>query len=227
MGARKKARAARGSLSREAVLLAASELADREGIDRLSMRRLGQALGVEAMSLYKHVANKDEILDGIVDHVVREIDLPDRGEPWRPAMRRRAVSAFEMFGRHPWALGLMESRKNPGPHSLRYYDAVLRCLREDGFSVALAAHAFSLLDSYVYGFALQHSKLPFETEEELAAIATHILAGMPEEEYPHLHESTREHVLQPGCSYDAEFAWGLELVLDALERRVREASPRS
>ena len=161
----------RAPLSKARVLQAAVDLADRSGIDALSMRKLGQALGVEAMSLYNHVANKDELLDGMVDVVFGQIELPQPGAEWKPAMRQRAMSAREVLARHPWAIGLMESRMRPGPATLRHHDAVIGCLRQDGFSVAMAAHAYALLDSYVYGFALQQANLPFRTPKEAAEMA--------------------------------------------------------
>ena len=150
-------------LTRERVLRAAIALCDEGGIESLSMRKLGQQLGVEAMSLYNHVANKDDILDGIVDVVVNEIDVPPIGDDWKAALRQRANSARAVLSRHPWATGLIESRTNPGPATLRYYDSVIGSLREAGFSIEMAAHAFSALDSYIYGFALQEVSLPFET----------------------------------------------------------------
>jgi AcrR family transcriptional regulator len=208
----------RTPLSKNTVLQAAVRLADELGLATLSMRRLGQALGVEAMSLYNHVANKDEILDGIVELVVGEIRLPVPGEEWKEAMRNRAISAREMLLRHPWATGIMESRTNPGPVTLRYYDRVIGCLRHADFSIAMAAHAFSVLDSYIYGFALQHSKLPFETPEELAVVAEHILKELPVDQFPHLFEMTTEHVLQPGYNFADEFLLGLDLILNGLER---------
>src|SRR5947209_13638663 len=165
----------RAPLSRDQVLRAAVTLADEGGIGALSMRKLGQALGVEAMSLYNHVTGKDGLLDGMIDIVFSEIGLPDGGEGWRQAMRRRAISAREVLGRHRWAIGLMESRRSPGPATLRHHDAVLGCLREAGFSVAMAAHAYSALDSYIYGFALQQASLPFDTGEQAAEVAETIL----------------------------------------------------
>lgn len=208
-------------LNRERILREAVKLADKQGIEKLSMRKLGQKLGVEAMSLYNHVANKDDLLDGLVDVVIAEIDLPAKGENWKKAMRRRAHSAREMFLRHPWALIVMESRKNPGPAAMRYYDAVIGCLRKGGFSVALAAHAFATLDSYIYGFALQEMKLPFRNNEELHELAGDIMQQMPVEQFPHFVELTVEHVLKPGYSFGNEFDWGLELMLDGLERARR------
>jgi AcrR family transcriptional regulator len=205
-------------LTRERVLAAAVALADRGGIGSLSMRKLAQELGVEAMSLYHHVANKDDILDGLVDVVFGEIDLPSGDEGWKAAMRRRAISAREALRRHPWATGLMDSRPTPGAANLRHHDAVLGVLRGAGFSVELAAHAYSLLDSYIYGFALQEASLPFHTPEEAAEVAQAIMAEFPAAEYPHLTEIAVDHVLQPGYDYGNEYLFGLDLILDGLER---------
>jgi AcrR family transcriptional regulator len=205
-------------LSRQRVLRAAVALADRGGVGSLSMRKLAQELGVEAMSLYHHVANKDDILDGIVDVVFSEIDLPSGDADWRAAMRQRAVSARQALRRHPWATALMESRSTPGPANLRHHDAVLGILRNAGFSVELAAHAYSLLDAYIYGFALQETSLPFSTPEETSEVAQTIMAEFPAEELPHLTEIAVEHVLQPGYDYGNEYAFGLDLILDGLDR---------
>jgi AcrR family transcriptional regulator len=207
-------------LTRERLLRAALSLADKRGIAELSMRKLAQRLNVEAMSLYNHVADKDDMLDGLVELVIAEIELPMQGERWKPAMRRRAASAREMFQRHPWALGVMESRRNPGPASMKYYDSVIGCLRAGGFTIALAAHAFSAIDSYIYGFALQEMKLPFKTPAELAALADAIMQNMPAADYPHFTEMIIGHVLKPGYAYAKEFDWGLELLLDGLERKL-------
>jgi AcrR family transcriptional regulator len=200
------------------VLAAAVALADQGGIESLSMRKLAQELGVEAMSLYHHVANKDDILDGLVDVVFGEIDLPTGEDGWRAAMRQRAISAREALRRHPWATGLMESRPTPGAANLRHHDAVLGVLRGAGFSVQLAAHAYSLLDSYIYGFALQEASLPFHTPEEAAEVAQAIMAEFPAADYPHLTEIAVDHVLQPGYDYGNEYLFGLDLILDGLER---------
>jgi len=199
------------------VLRAAVALADEGGSESLSMRKLGEAVGVEAMSLYNHVANKDDLLDGMIDLVFSEIELPS-GEDWRAAMRQRAFSVREVLARHRWAIGLMDSRSSPGPATLRHHDAVLGTLRGAGFSVELAAHAFSVLDSYVYGFALQERGLPFDTPDETAQLAQAVMARVPADEYPHLAELTTEHVLRPGYDHGAEFVFGLDLVLDGLER---------
>jgi AcrR family transcriptional regulator len=208
----------RARLSRERVLDAAIALADGGGIESLTMRRLGEEVGVEAMSLYKHVANKDDLLDGMVDVVFAEIELPTGGTDWRTAMRERAVSARAALTRHPWATPLMQSRTSPGPATMRHHDTVIGTLREAGFSVELTAHAFSALDSYIYGFALQQKSLPFETGEQTAELAQLILARFPADEFPHLAELTAEHVLQPGYDYGDEFEFGLDLLLDGLGR---------
>jgi AcrR family transcriptional regulator len=214
----------RSPLSRERVLLAAVALADEHGIASLSMRRLGDVLGVEAMSLYNHVAKKDELLDGMVDLVFGEIDLPMGGADWKTAMRERAQSARQALGRHPWVIVLMSTRTSPGPATLRHHDAVIGTLRAAGFSVALTAHAFSALDSYIYGFALQEATLPLgDTEEETAEVAQMMMAQVPADEYPHLTEFTVEHILQPGYDYGDEFGFGLDLILDGLEK-TREAA---
>jgi AcrR family transcriptional regulator len=205
-------------LTRERVLAAAVALADAGGVEALSMRKLAQRLGVVPMALYKHVASKDELLDGMVDLVVGEIDPPAAGTDWRVAIRGRAISAREALRRHPWATGLMESRPTPGAANLRHHDAVLGVLRGAGFSVQLAAHAYSLLDSYIYGFALQEASLPFHTPEEAAEVAQAIMAEFPAADYPHLTEIAVDHVLQPGYDYGNEYLFGLDLILDGLER---------
>ncbi len=212
----------RAPLSRERVLRAAVAFADENGIGSLSMRKLGEALGVEAMSLYNHVANKDDLLDGMIDLVFREIGLPSGDTDWKTAMRQRAVSARQALSHHRWAIGLMESRTSPGPATLRHHDAVIGSLRQAGFSVEMAAHAFSALDSYIYGFALQEASLPFETAEETVEVAQMIMAQFPRDEYPHLAELTIEHVLQPGYDYGNEFEFGLDLILDGLERAAHD-----
>jgi len=207
----------RTRLNRDRVLRAAIALADAGGIESLTMRKLGVELGVEAMSLYHHVANKSDLLDGMIDGVFGEIDLPS-GTDWRTAMRQRAISAREALSRHRWAIGLMESRSTPGPATLRHHDAVLGTLRGAGFSIKMAAHAYSALDSYIYGFALQEPSLPFHTAEETAQVTQAIMAQFASGEYPHLTEMAVEHVLQPGYAYGNEFEFGLDLILDGLER---------
>ncbi len=205
-------------LNRDRVVRSALALADAGGIEALSMRKLAGSLRVEAMSLYNHVANKEDLLDGMVDIVFGEIGLPPGGIGWKTAMRQRAISALAVLERHPWATSLMESRTNPGPATLEHHDAVIRSLRMDGFSLELAAHAYSALDSYVYGFALQQRVAPLDTPEQAAAAAKHLLRQLPEDRYPHLAELTVEHVLKPGYAYADEFEFGLDLILDGLER---------
>ena len=189
----------RKGISRDRVLEAAVAFADEHGLEFLSMRKLGEALGVEAMSLYNHVANKDALLDGMIDAVFAEIELPT-GEDWQAAIRRRAVSMRA---------------------TLRQHDAVLGCLFAAGFPLALAAHAFSAVDSYVYGFALQEKQLPFDTPEQTAEMAHAMLAHFPVDEFPHLAAFTAGHVMQPGYDFGDEFEFGLDLVLDGLDRRLR------
>jgi AcrR family transcriptional regulator len=205
-------------LNRERVLRAAVGLADEDGIASLTMRKLAQALGVEAMSLYYHVSNKDDILDGMVDIVFSQIDLPPTGIEWKSAQRHRAISTREALSVHPWAASLMQSRTNPGPALLRHHDSVIGNLREAGFSIEMTAHAFSVLDAYIYGFALEETSMPFETSEEIGEMAEIILQQLPADEYPYLAELTIEHVMQPGYTYASEFEFGLDLILDGLDR---------
>src|SRR3984893_5728883 len=211
----------RASLTRERILRSAISLADRDGIESLSMRKLGHELGVEAMSLYNHVRNKVDMLDGMVDVVFSEIDLPADGVDWRRAMRKRAISARQALLHHPWAIGLMESRATPGPATLRHHDAVLGSLRTAGFSVDMAAHAYSILDGYIYGFTLTELTLPFGNSEGtagVAEIAGNILEGFRPDAYPHLAEMAVDRATKPGYNYGDEFEYGLDLILDGIER---------
>ena len=207
----------RAPLSRERVLRAALALADEGGIEALTMRRLGERLQVEAMSLYNHIAGKDDILDGIVDLVFSEIALPSDSADWKAAMRQRAVSARDILLRHPWATSLMQSRTKPGPATLRHHDSVIGSLRKAGFSVDMAAHAFSVMDGYIYGFSLQQVNLPSHTSAESAALAENILRELPAREYPYLAEMIVKHALKPDYDYGEEFEFGLDLILDGLE----------
>jgi AcrR family transcriptional regulator len=213
----------RAPLSRERVLRAALGLADSGGIESLTMRRLGEQLEVEAMSLYNHIAGKEDILDGIVDLVFSEIEVPSDQAGWRAAMRHRALSARDVLTRHPWATSLMQSRTKPGPATLRHHDAVIGTLRKAGFSIDMAAHAFSVMDGYIYGFALQQVNLPSTTSAESAELAENILRELPAHDYPYLAEMIVEHALKPGYDYAEEFEFGLDLILDGLER-VRRAA---
>ncbi|HEY6276439.1 MAG TPA: TetR/AcrR family transcriptional regulator [Streptosporangiaceae bacterium] len=211
-------RGERVPLSRERVLRGAVAVADAGGIGALTMRSLAHELGVRPMSLYYYVAGKAEILDGIVDLVFSEIDLPSPGGDWKSQMRRRAVSARRALRRHPWAIGLMESRADPGPATLRHHDATLGTLRGAGFSVAMTAHAYALLDSYIYGFALQEASLPFNPET--VTEATEAIMAQFADEYPHLTEMATDHILQPGYDFGDEFEIGLGVILDALTRSI-------
>ena len=205
-------------LTRERVLQSAIERADQGGLEALTMRKLGQELGVEAMALYHHFANKDALVDGMVDLVFGEIALPDGGPDWRMAMRKRAISVRDALLGHRWAIGLMESRRTPGPENLRHHDAVIGSLRAGGFDIAMAAHAYSLLDSYIYGFALTKMNLPFETSEDVGEVAQTMLEPFPAGEYPHLMEILTDHVMQPEYDYGDEFEYGLDLILDGLAK---------
>lgn len=204
----------RQRLSRERVLEAALTMADAGGLGSVSMRNLAQALGVEAMSLYNHVANKDDLLDGMVDRVFAEIEQPEAGD-WRERMRARAVSARRALTNHPWVIGLLNSRGTPGPATLRHHDWVIGVLRNNGFSLPMTAHAFALLDSFIYGFVMQEFSL---RSGELPDRARTILNNLPAEQYPHLAELTSEHVLQPRYDFSDSFEFGLDLVLDGLEK---------
>ncbi len=212
----------RPRLSRERIVVEAVTLADRIGVEALTIRRLATALEVKPMTIYHHVANKESILDGMVDLVFAEIELPAQGASWRSATRVRAMSARAVLSRHPWAPPLMESRTSPGPATLRHHNAVLRCLRSDGFSLALAAHAYALLDSYIYGFALQEANLPATAGEAMVDLAEELTTSIPEGEYPYLVELARAHAMRPGYDFADEFEYGLDLILDGLEA-AREA----
>jgi AcrR family transcriptional regulator len=209
--------AIRKPLSSARVLQAAVALADEAGLEAFSMRGLAQELGVVPMALYKHVANKDELLDGMVDIVFSEIELPPEDLDWRSAMRLRAISTREALKRHSWAIGMMESR-HPGPANLRNHDAVMGCLRRVGFQFEMAVHAYSVQDAYIYGFALQERDLAFETPGsagEAAQRRAETIGAL--EDYPYLVEIATK---LPGSGYDSavEFAWGLDLILDGLDR---------
>jgi AcrR family transcriptional regulator len=208
----------RTPLTRERVLQTAVRRADEGGIESLSMRKLGQELGVEAMALYHHFANKDDLIDGMVDLVFSEIELPPSTPNWRTAMRQRAMAVRGALLRHRWAVGLMESRRRPGPANLRHHDAVIGSLRAGGFDIGMTAHAYSLLDSYIYGFALTKMNLPFETSDDVADVAQSMLEPFPPAEYPHMVEILTDHVMKPGYDYGDEFEYGLDLILDGLER---------
>lgn len=208
----------RATLNRERVLRAAIALADEGGIESLTMRGLGQALGVEAMSLYNHVSNKDDLLNGMVDLVVGDIDVPPSGTPWRTAMRARCISAHETFLAHPWAAMLVTSRYSIGPGMTRYLNATLGRLREGGFTIEGALDAWNTLDSHVYGFTLQELNLPFKVEES-SAVSASVLPQIPAAEFPYVIEVLM-HVMAKGRRED--FTFGLDLILDGLARRLAD-----
>lgn len=203
-------------LNRERILCTALRLADEEGIESLSMRKVAQALGVKAMSLYNHVTNKDDILDGIVDMVVSEIEVPDLSLDWKTAMLRRAISAHEVLLRHPWATMAIVSRINVGPAMLRYVDTTIGCLRAAGFSWEMADHAWNAIDSHIYGFTLQELNFPIEASE-YTETAESFISYIPPDQYPYMHQLSL-HIIDG--SYDGlhDFEFGLELILDGLDR---------
>ena len=209
----------RAPLTRERVLRAALALADAGGHEALSMRNVGKELGVEAMSLYNHVSNKEDIVDGLVDIVFSEIAVPSPGgADWKAAMRARAISVREALNRHRWAIGLMEGRMNPGPASMRHHDAVMGSLREAGFPFRAAVHASSVMDAYIYGFMLQEKNLPFETPDQVSEVMEIQRRHVPAmDDYPYLVEVAAE-MAEAGYDYATEFEFGLDLILDALER---------
>jgi AcrR family transcriptional regulator len=214
----------RTPLNRERVLRAAIALADERGAHELTMRKLAQELGVEAMSLYNHVANKDDLLDGMVDIIFSEIEAPSPGGDWKAELRKRAISTREALNRHRWAIGEMEGRTNHGPNNLRLHDAVLGCLRAAGFSVEMTVHAYSVQDAYIYGFVLQQSDMSAETPEDFAAEAQRQMRDYAAAlaDYPHLVEVVGGHVAESGYDYEAEFLFGLDVVLDRLEQLLSE-----
>jgi len=211
-------------LSRERVLRAAVLLADENGLESLTMRELGLRLGVEAMSLYNHVANKDDLLDGMVDLVVSEIELPTETVDWREAMRRRAISAQSVFSGHPWASGLIDSRESSGPARLRYFDWVVGTLRRAGFTLEMTVRAFSLLDSYIYGFGRQQLNTSAGRDLEPEEMAEAFLRAIPADEYPYLREMVVEHAMKSGYDESADFDFGLNLILDGLQRLLDRAT---
>lgn len=213
------AAATRTRLSKERVLGAAMAIADRGGLPGLTIRSLASELGAKPMSVYYYVASKEELLDELVDIVFEEIELPDPDGDWREEVRRRAVSARARLKQHRWAIGLLESRTHPGPATLRHHDVMLATLLRAGFSAEMTAHAYALVDSYVYGFALQEAALPFEGPDSVGDVAEPIMELMATGAYPTMVEMARTYYLQPGYDFADEFEFGLDLILDGLERR--------
>jgi AcrR family transcriptional regulator len=229
-----KPRSPRGRLSKERVFRAAVDLADREGLESCAMRRLADELDVGVMSLYYYVSSKDELIRAMIDIVFAEIELPPDDVDWKTAMRRRALSTRETLNRHRWAVGLMESQEMPGPASIRLHDAVLGCLREAGFSIEMTIQAYSVIDAYIYGFALQEKTVPFDSAEDAAAVAQEQVRQLEAQEqeqelaaladeYPYIAEVVAGHVAKVGYDFGYAFEYVLDLILDALDAR-REAA---
>ncbi len=217
--------ATRAPLTRDRIVEAAVRVADDGGLAQVTMRNVAKALGVEAMSLYHHLDGKSALLDLLADWIFTRIDLPEPGSAWRPAMHDRAASARRALAEHTWALGLVESRRSPGPHLLAHHDAVLGCLRAQGFPVELASHAFSAIDAYVYGFVLTEVTLPFEADESAEQFVGELREVLTPEAYPHLMEMIAEQVTGRDYAYGDEFDFGLELILDGLEQHLGAGSP--
>jgi AcrR family transcriptional regulator len=208
----------RQHLTKERVLAGALQLADEVGMERFTIRRLAAALEVKPMTIYYHLPNKEAIIDGMVDHVFEEIDPPRSDVPWRIAIRERYVSARRVLNNHPWAPPLMESRRSPGPATLQHHDEVLGCFRR-GLSVELTAHAYAVLDSYLYGFAMEEAMLPGSGESnEMTGMAAEMLDAYASQ-YPNLFELATRHVLQDGYDFGDSFEFGLDLILDAFHER--------
>ncbi len=207
----------RRRLSPPMVIDAAIALADRDGIEALTIRALADELGTKPMTLYHHVDGKDGVLGAMVERVFGEMATPPDDLPWRDAMRTRCLSAREVLVRHPWSVPLLESRTTPGPVSLAHHEAVLATLTRGGLPLPLVAHAYAILDSFIYGFAIQEANLPVQGREEDAALTQEIFSGFDPQAYPNLVRLTAEHVMQPGYSFGASFEFGLDLLLDGLD----------
>ena len=216
--AKRRTKSPRAPLTRDRILGVAIRLADKKGIASVTMRNLARALRVEAMSLYNHVANKDALLDGIVDIVISEIDVPVIGGDWKKSMRARAISAHQVLLRHPWATQLIVSRINVGPAGLRYVDATIGCLRAAGFTYAMADRAWNAIDSHIYGFTLQELNFPVDPSE-YADTATNFLPLIPADQYPSLH-ALSQLVIEGQHEGTQDFEFGLKLILDGLERSI-------
>ncbi len=218
---------ARSPLTSERVLDAALTLADSIGLEAFTIRRLAAALDVKPMTIYHYVPSKDAILHGMVERVFADIDLPPDHLPWVEAIRVRCISARHALNQHPWAAPLMESRTSPGPISLHHHEAVLACLRRGGLSWQLTAHAYAILDSYIFGFAFEEANLPATGGDAMIELAQEITAAFDSAEYPTLTAFTTEHVLTPGYSFGNSFEYGLDLIIDGLQRAaLSEASTK-
>lgn len=221
MAMRPNPRQERPRLSRQRVLECAMTIADTGGLSALTMRSLAKELNVKPMALYHYFATKDEILDGLVDLVFAAIELPNVHGQWREEIRRRAHSARQELGRHPWAIALLESRTIQGPATLQHHETMIATLRTAGFSPRMTAHAYALIDSYVYGFAVQEAALPYPRSND--AFDKYVSA----EQYPYLVELAHEHVLRPNYDFGTEFKFGLDVILDGLMRRISDTDDTS
>jgi AcrR family transcriptional regulator len=213
----KRIASSRPALTRERVIKTATAMADVTGVDALTIRKLATELDVWPMAIYHHVPNKDSIIDGMVDQVFSEIELPPTDLDWKTAIRRRSVSARQVLARHRWAAPLMESRRTAGPATLQHHEAILDCLRNGGHSIEMSAHAYALIDAFIYGFALLEANLPATGGQDMADLAETIIEPLPADLYPRLIELTAEHVLQPGYDFGNEFDFGLGLILNGLQ----------
>mgnify|MGYP001191966380 CR=1 FL=1 len=211
----------RQSLNSGRIFQGAVGLADEIGVDALTIRKLALVLGVKPMTIYHYVPNKEAIIDGMVDCVFGEIDLPQLDVNWKLAIRQRSASVRAVLAQHSWAATLMESRRTPGIATLRQHDATIGCLRHGGLSVEMTAHAYAVIDAFIYGFAIQEASLPAKSGQEMKDLAQSVLETTSMADYPHLMELTTQHILQPGYDFSCEFDFGLNLILDGLENAVR------
>lgn len=211
------------SLNAERVLTGAVALVDAIGMEAFTIRKLAAALDTKPMTIYYHVPNKESIIDGMVDIVFSEIDNPPTDLNWKTAIRQRSHSVRSVLKRHPWATPLMESRTAPGPNTLQHHNAVIGCFRNGGFSIEMTAHAYALIDNFIYGFALQEANMPATGGDEMAALAEEIIEPLGEDQFPWLTELATKHILQPDYDFGHEFAYGLDLILDGLETAASES----
>jgi len=213
----------RTTLDRDRILAGAVALADEIGMESFTMRRLAAALDVKPMAVYHHIPSKEQIIDGMVDVVFAQIELPPPDMDWKSAIRARCISARDVLNRHPWAPPMMESRASPGPATLRHHDAVLGCLRRGGLSLEMTAHAYAILDSFLYGFALEEASLPGGGEGEIVDMADAMATSPAMDEYPYMVEFTSQHVIKPGYSFGNSFEFGLDLIIEGLDQASRGA----
>lgn len=215
--ARSKAVVDREPVTRDRAVRVAVARADAGGLESLSMRKLAAELGVEAMSLYYHVKNKDDLIDAMMELVVSEMVLPAAGADWRTALHERAESVRLVLVKHQWAIAQLDARSTQA--TLRHLDATIGCLREAGMSMPMVGHSLSIIDSYVRGFVMQETSLPLDESGDISSATERIMEKQPmmAELFPQLHEMAVTNILQPGYAYGNEFEFGLRLILDGLE----------